>query len=82
MTVEIKMPALRPEMTSGVLCQWNAAPGDILRAGDVLFEVETAKVVSQVEADARLKILSLLVEEGDEVAPGTVIATAEVLEDE
>ena len=81
MKIEIKMPSLRPEMESGVLCQWNAQPGDVVEAGDVLFEIETAKVVTQIEANARLKILSLLAEEGDEVAPGTVIALAETAED-
>lgn len=80
MKIEIKMPSLRPEMESGVLCQWNAQPGDVVEAGDVLFEIETAKVVTQIEANARLKILSLLAEEGDEVAPGTVIALAETAE--
>ena len=80
MKIEIKMPSLRPEMESGVLCQWNAQPGDVVEAGDVLFEIETAKVVTQLEANARLKILSLRAEEGDEVAPGTVIALAETAE--
>ena len=55
MKIEIKMPSLRPEMESGVLCQWNAQPGDVVEAGDVLFEIETAKVVTQIEANARLK---------------------------
>ena len=78
MKIQIRMPSLRPEMKSGVLCQWNAEPGDTVRSGEVLFEIETDKVVSQVEAAADMKIVELLAEEGDEVAPGTVIATAEV----
>ncbi|MBQ3638640.1 MAG: hypothetical protein II953_09785 [Clostridia bacterium] len=83
MKIELKMPALRPDDDAlSVLCQWNVKPGDVIPAGDVLFEVETAKVVSQIEAETRLRILSLCAEEGDEVAPGTVIAIAETVEDE
>ena len=83
MKIELKMPVLRPgDESSSVLCQWNVKPGDVLSAGDILFEVETAKVVSQIEAETRLRILSLCAEEGDEIAPGTVIAVAETLDPE
>ena len=81
MKIEIKMPALRPEMKSGVLCQWNVEAGQSVRSGDVLFEVETDKVVSQIEAAADMKIITLLCEEGDEAAPGTVLAEAEVADE-
>lgn len=81
MKIEIKMPALRDEETPGVLCQWNAEAGDVVEAGDVLFEVETAKVVSEVEASARIRILDLLCEEGDEIKPGTTIALAETVDE-
>ena len=60
MKVEITMPALRPEMKSGVL-----------------FEVETDKVVSEIEAMHDMKIVSLEAEEGDDVPVGQVVAYAE-----
>ena len=71
MKVEITMPALRPEMKSGVLCTWCVKPGD------VLFEVETDKVVSEIEAMHDMKIVSLEAEEGDDVPVGQVVAYAE-----
>ena len=80
MIIEIKMPALRPEMESAVLCEWKASVGDTVKSGDVLFEIETDKVVNQIEAAADMKIVELLAEEGDEVAVNTVIARAEVNE--
>ena len=93
MKIEIKMPFFRRSNDRGkdkddaspspsVLCQWNAAPGDLVEAGEILFEAETAKVVSQVEASARIRILSLLAEEGDEVLPGAVVAVAETVDDQ
>lgn len=80
MIIEIKMPALRPEMKSAVLCEWKANVGDKVKAGEVLFEIETDKVVNQIEAASDMKIVELCAEEGDEVAVGTVVARAETAE--
>ena len=77
MKVEITMPSLRPEMKSGVLCTWCVKPGDKVKSGDVLFEVETDKVVSEIEAMRDMKIVSLEAEEGDDVPVGQVVAYAE-----
>ena len=80
MTVEIKMPSLRPEMKSAVLCEWKVKPGDKIKSGEVLFEIETDKVVNQIEAAADMTVAELLADEGDEIEVGTVIARAEVNE--
>ena len=77
MKVEITMPSLRPEMKSGVLCTWCVKSGDEVKSGDVLFEVETDKVVSEIEAMHDMKIVSLEAEEGDDVPVGQVVAYAE-----
>ena len=52
MEKELAMPKLRPEMTSGVLCAWLKEEGDQVEAGEPLYEVETDKVVNQIEANA------------------------------
>lgn len=80
MKIEIKMPALKPDMKTAALCAWNVGEGDTIKAGEVMFEVETDKVVSQVEAAADMKITKLLADEGDEVTSGEVIAYAETNE--
>ncbi len=77
MKIEITMPALKPDMKSGVLCTWCVKVGDEIKAGDVIFEVETDKVVSEIEAMSDMKILSLEAEEGDDVPVGKIIAYAE-----
>ena len=50
MEKNVKMPKLRPEMERGVLCAWLKEEGDTVAAGEPLFEIETNKVVNQVEA--------------------------------
>ena len=44
------MPKLRPEMKDGVLCAWLKEEGDEVKAGEPIFEIETDKVVNQIEA--------------------------------
>ena len=77
MEKQLSMPKLRPEMTSGVLCAWLKEEGDSVQAGEPLYEVETDKVVNQIEATAAGVLKKQLQEEGDEVAPGTPVAILE-----
>ncbi len=37
------MPSLSPTMIAGTIGAWKAAPGNLLRPGDVLCEIETDK---------------------------------------
>jgi hypothetical protein len=40
-TTTLKLPALTPTMTEGVVGAWKKRPGDVLKRGDILCEVET-----------------------------------------
>jgi pyruvate/2-oxoglutarate dehydrogenase complex dihydrolipoamide acyltransferase (E2) component len=62
---ELTMPKLRPEMEKGVLCAWLKEEGDAVHAGDALFEIETDKVVNQIEATESGILKKQLCEEGD-----------------
>lgn len=77
----ITMPALTPEMKSGIFCAWCKEPGERVKRGEVLFEIETDKVVSQVEADADCVLAEQLAEEGDEISVGTPVAVTEEVSD-
>ena len=50
MVIDILMPALSPTMEEGALARWLVAPGDRVRPGDILAEIETDKAVMEVEA--------------------------------
>ena len=52
--------------------------GDTVSAGDILCEIEYNKVVTEIEAERDMTIVSLNAEEGDELLCGAVIAIAEV----
>ena len=77
MEKKINMPKLAPEMESGVLCAWLKEEGDTAAAGEPLFEIETNKVVNQVEATVSGVLKKQLVEEGDTVRVDTAVAVVE-----
>ena len=78
MEKEIKMPKLRPEMKEGVLCAWLKEEGDRVSVGEPVFEIETDKVVNQVESTENGVIKKMLFEDGDTVAVDTAVAIIEV----
>ena len=74
MEKELKMPRLRPEMKEGVLCAWLKEEGDTVSAGEPLFEIETDKVVNQIEATEDGILQKQLCEEGDTVKVESPVA--------
>ena len=73
----INMPKLAPEMEIGVLCAWLKEEGDTVAAGEPLFEIETNKVVNQVEATVSGVLKKQLAEEGDTVDVNATVAVVE-----
>jgi pyruvate/2-oxoglutarate dehydrogenase complex dihydrolipoamide acyltransferase (E2) component len=74
MKKSIKMPKLSDKMESGVLTAWNKQPGEAVKKGDSLFEVETDKVVSEIECMEDGILEEVLFEEGDEVKVDEIVA--------
>lgn len=77
MEKKINMPKLASEMESGVLCAWLKEEGESVAVGEPLFEIETNKVVNQVEATTSGVLKKQLVEEGDTVRVDTAVAVVE-----
>ena len=68
------MPILGADMTAGTLIAWRVRPGDAVRRGDILAEVETDKGLIDVEAFVSGVVEKLLVGAGATVPTGTVLA--------
>jgi pyruvate dehydrogenase E1 component beta subunit len=72
---DVLMPALSPTMEEGTLAKWFVKPGDKVRSGDVIAEIETDKATMEVEAVDEGEVEELLVPEGaEEVKVNTPIA--------
>lgn len=78
MEKKLEMPKLRPEMKEGVVCAWLKEEGDAVTAGEPVYEVETDKVVNQIEAGESGILKKILVEEGDTVAVDGAVAILEI----
>jgi len=69
-------------MEEGVLVEWKKREGDQVQAGEVLAEIETDKAVMELEAFASGILRKILVENGETVLSGTLLAViAEADED-
>ncbi|MGA7669449.1 MAG: dihydrolipoamide acetyltransferase family protein [Nitrolancea sp.] len=71
---EFRMPSLGADMESGRVMKWLIKPGDRVKRGDIVAEVETQKGVIDVEIFDSGEVTRLLVQEGDEVPVGAPIA--------
>src|SRR6185312_15699066 len=75
MPIEILMPALSPTMTEGNLAKWVKKEGDVVKAGQVIAEIETDKATMEVEAVDEGVIGKIIIPEGTEaVAVNQLIA--------
>jgi pyruvate dehydrogenase E2 component (dihydrolipoamide acetyltransferase) len=61
---DILMPALSPTMEEGTLAKWFVKPGDTVKAGQILAEIETDKATMEFEAVDEGVIAEILVPEG------------------
>ena len=74
MAFEVTMPQMGADMTEGTLVRWLRRPGDAVERGDVIAEIETDKATVELESFASGTLRQLVVEEGETVPVGDVIA--------
>lgn len=72
--VDVKLPRLAEDLVEATVSRWLRRPGDRLREGEPLVEVETDKVNSELEAPADGVLSEILAPEGTTVPVGQVIA--------
>ncbi|MCH8095539.1 MAG: hypothetical protein IID53_00485, partial [Proteobacteria bacterium] len=66
MPIQILMPALSPTMSEGNLTKWLKREGEMVRAGEVIAEIETDKATMELEATDDGKLGRILVADGTE----------------
>ena len=73
MAVEIVMPRVDMDMTSGRMGRWHAAEGAHVVKGATLFEIETDKAAMEVDAPASGVLKFVAASEGDVLPVGACI---------
>lgn len=69
------MPSMGADMDAGTLSQWLVHPGDPVKRGDIVAIIETEKSDIEVEIFASGTVDKILVEKGQRVPVGTLLAT-------
>ena len=66
MSTQVLMPALSPTMSEGKLSKWLVKEGDVVKAGDLIAEIETDKAIMEFESSEDGTVIKLLIKEGEE----------------
>src|SRR5579859_3740763 len=76
-TFELKMPKLGESVTEGTIGKWLKQPGEKVEKYDLLVEVQTDKVNTEIPSPVAGTLKDVKVNEGDTVPIGTLLATFE-----
>src|SRR3954447_25153643 len=74
MATDVTMPRLSDSMEGGAILRWIVEEGGEVKRGEPLCEIETDKANMTYEADTDGVLLEIVVQEGETVALGEVIA--------
>lgn len=73
--IEFRMPSLGADMTEGTVLHWFVHPGDQVKRGDIVAEVDTTKAAIEIECFDDGIVEQIRVPEGRTVPVGEVLAT-------
>jgi 2-oxoglutarate dehydrogenase complex dihydrolipoamide succinyltransferase (E2) component len=74
MQVEVLMPKMGESITEGKIVKWHKKPGDNVERDEILLEISTDKVDTEIPSSAAGILSRIVVQEQDTVAVGSVIA--------
>ncbi|MBU6423941.1 MAG: hypothetical protein KGQ88_07900, partial [Chloroflexi bacterium] len=76
-TFELKMPKLGESVTEGTIGKWLKQPGDTVEKYDLLVEVQTDKVNTEIPSEVTGTLKEITVQEGETVPVGALLAVFE-----
>ena len=72
---DFRMPSLGADMRAAILISWRVKPGDPVKRGDIIADVETDKGLIEIEVFEDGVVERVLAEPGKKLPVGTVLAT-------
>jgi 2-oxoglutarate dehydrogenase E1 component len=73
-TVDVVTPAAGESVSEGTILEWRVKAGDFIKANETIVEISTDKVDLELPSPASGTVSEILVQEGDTVTVGQVIA--------
>ena len=80
MIIEFVMPKMGESITEGTIIEWRKKPGEVIEKDEILLEIGTDKVDSEIPSSHRGIITELLAKPNDVIDVGKVIARIETEE--
>lgn len=74
---DIVMPQMGESITNGTITKWHKQPGDEIDLDEILLEISTDKVESEIPSPMKGRVEEILYKEGDTVDVGIQIAVIE-----
>jgi pyruvate dehydrogenase E2 component (dihydrolipoamide acetyltransferase) len=75
--IDVLMPQMGESIAEGTMSKWLKAVGDPIKRDEPIFEISTDKVDAEIPAPNAGVLAEVLVQEGETVAVGTVVARIE-----
>src|SRR5256885_404677 len=72
--IDVVTPAAGESVSEGTILEWHVKVGDFIRATDTIVEISTDKVDLELPSPASGTVTEILIEEGETVTVGQVIA--------
>ncbi|MBI1190341.1 MAG: biotin/lipoyl-binding protein [Tepidisphaera sp.] len=73
MPIKVEMPRLSDTMQAGTVVKWNVKPGDTVKSGQAIADIETDKATMELQSFDDGVVAAIPVPEGQSVPIGTVI---------
>ena len=74
---EIVMPQMGESITNGTITKWTKSVGDQIEIDEILLEISTDKVESEIPSPIGGRVAAVLFEEGETIDVGIKIAEIE-----
>lgn len=75
--IDVIMPQMGESIAEGTMSRWIRQVGDTVKRDEPIFEISTDKVDAEIPAPNAGTLVEVLVQEGETVAVGTVVARLE-----
>ena len=75
--MEIVMPKMGESISEGTIIKWHKKVGDQIKKDEIIFEISTDKVDTEIPSPAEGTLKEIKVNEGDTVEVGTVVAVVD-----
>jgi len=75
--VKLKLPRYGMNMEEATIVKWHKQPGDPIKEGEALYEIETEKVTQVIEATGDGTMVEILVPEDEIAEVGQAVCVVE-----